>query len=54
MSTVRKPMNTPWVITVGAPLLRPGLTLTVGPVSEKYVVQETLKVLEKVREINES
>lgn len=45
-------MNTPWVITISAPLLRPGMTLTVGPVSEKYVVQETIKALEKVREIN--
>ena len=45
-------MNTTWLITIGTPLLRPGLTLTVGPVSEKYIVSETLKALDKVREIN--
>jgi 16S rRNA G1207 methylase RsmC len=46
-----KKRNTAWQITASAPLLRPGLSITIV-VSEKYVVEETEKLLEKVREIN--
>lgn len=44
--------NTEYHIEVGAPLLRPGMTIRQGPVSEKYVVEETRKVLDLVRQIN--
>lgn len=44
--------NTSWVLTVTSPLLRPGLTLTMGPVSERYVVEEVQKAMDMVREIN--
>lgn len=43
--------NTAWVITASAPLLRPGMSVSIT-VSEKYVVEEALKLLSKVREIN--
>ena len=43
--------NTAWTITASAPLLRPGLSVSII-VSEKYVVEETQKLLELVREIN--
>ncbi len=45
--------NTPYAITITAPLLRLGMTITQGPASEKYVVQETIKLIKIVREINE-
>jgi hypothetical protein len=45
--------NTTWTITAGSPLLRPGLTITIK-VSEKYVVEETQKLMDKIREINEA
>jgi hypothetical protein len=45
--------NTAWRITAGAPLLRLGLEISIV-VSEKYVIEETAKLLEKVREINEA
>ena len=43
--------NTQWTITAKSPLLRPGLSLTIQ-VSENYVVEETVKLLDKVRLIN--
>jgi hypothetical protein len=46
-----KKRNTSWVITARSPLLRPGLTVSIM-VSEKYVVEETVKLFDKVREIN--
>jgi len=48
-----KKRNTAWVITASAPLLRPGLSISIT-VSEKYVTEETAKLLSKVREINEA
>ena len=45
--------NTSWVITAQSPLLRPGLSIKII-VSEKYVVEETLKLMDKIREINET
>ena len=43
--------NTAWVIVASAPLLRPGLSISIT-VSERYVLEEAAKLLEKVREIN--
>ena len=44
--------NEPYTVTIKAPLLRPGLEITVGPVSKKYAAQATLDALEVVRKIN--
>ena len=52
MSEVKK-RNTAWTITAKAPLLRPGLEISIT-VSEKYVVEETKKLMETVREINDT
>jgi hypothetical protein len=46
-----KPLNTPHVVTVAAPLLRPGLTIS-ATCSERYVVRVTKRLLELAREIN--
>jgi len=43
--------NTAWTITAKTPLLRPGLEVSIT-VSEKYVVEEIVKLLQKVRETN--
>ena len=48
-----KKRNTAWVITCSAPLLRPGMSISIT-VSERSVVEETAKLLAKVREINEA
>jgi hypothetical protein len=45
--------NTGYTIVAKSPLLRPGLEITMGPVSEKYLVEETRKLLDYVRRINE-
>jgi hypothetical protein len=45
--------NTAWTITASAPLLRVGLEIKIV-VSEKYVLEETLKLIAKAREINEA
>jgi hypothetical protein len=44
--------NTEFKLSVGAPLLRPGLTIEAGPVSEAYVVETVEKLMGFVREIN--
>ncbi len=44
--------NTEYKIIVSAPLLRPGLTIESGPVSERYVVETAKRLLAFVREIN--
>lgn len=44
--------NTEYRIVLDAPLLRPGMTIEVGPVSEGHVVEEAKKAMEKAREIN--
>ena len=44
--------NTEYQLEVTAPLIRPGLTIHVGPVSEKYLVEAVDKVMGMVREIN--
>lgn len=46
------PHNTTYVISIGAPLLRPGMTITAGPVSERYVTETAKRLMDKVREIN--
>lgn len=46
-----KPTNAEHRVTIGAPLLRPGITIT-AVCSEKYVVPVTVNLLSKVREIN--
>jgi len=43
--------NTTWTVTATSPLLRPGLSISIS-VSEKYLVEEIVKLLEKVRETN--
>lgn len=45
--------NEPYTVTVKAPLLRPGLEITIGPMSKKYAAQATLDLLEIVRKIND-
>lgn len=47
----QKYLNTPHVVTVGAPLLRPGLTIS-ATCSEKYVAVVAERLLEIVRSIN--
>jgi len=44
--------NTEYVLTVSAPLVRPGFTITSGPVSERYVVETANRLMKLVREIN--
>lgn len=44
--------NTEYEFEVSAPLLRPGMKLKVGPVSEDYVVPTAEKIMNFVREIN--
>lgn len=44
--------NTTYYIEIESPLLRPGMKITSGPVSEGYVVEEARKLLAKAREIN--
>ena len=51
MNEVKK-RNTAWTITAKSPLLRPGLEISIT-VSEKYVVEETKKLMATVREIND-
>ena len=46
-------MNNKYTITIGSPLLRPGLTIMTG-VSERYLVHVTHIMMAKVREINEA
>lgn len=46
-----KPLNTPHVVTIGAPLLRPGLTIS-ATCSENYVARVTKRLLDLAREIN--
>ena len=46
--------NEQYTITIKAPLLRPGLEITVGPLSKKYAAKATLDVLEIVQKINEA
>lgn len=44
--------NNAYTITVGEPLLRPGMTISTV-VSERYAPSAVAKLLELVREINE-
>lgn len=44
--------NEPYTLTIKSPLLRPGLELTVGPMSKKYAAQAVLDALDIVRQIN--
>jgi hypothetical protein len=46
-------MNNSYVLTVGSPLLRAGLTLSTTT-SEKYAAEATNRLLELVRKINAS
>ncbi len=43
--------NTKYRITASAPLLRPGLTIEAGPVSERYVVETVSRLMGFVRSI---
>ena len=45
--------NTSYTIRVKDPLLRPGMEIEAGPVSEDYVVPTAEKLIKKIREINE-
>lgn len=44
--------NEPYTVTIKAPLLRPGLEITIGPMSKKYAAQATLDALDIVRQVN--
>jgi len=44
--------NETYQIVVESPLLRPGLTITVEGVSERYLVPVTVSLMGYVREIN--
>lgn len=46
------PRNTEWTLTVSAPLLRPGLVIKAGPVSENYIVETAKKAMDVIRGIN--
>lgn len=46
-----KPLNTPHTITVAAPLLRPGLTVS-ATCSERYVVEVAKRLVATAKEIN--
>jgi hypothetical protein len=46
-----KALNTPHVVTVGAPLLRPGLTIS-ATCSEKYVSEVVRRLMAIVQEVN--
>lgn len=46
-------MNTPHIVTVAAPLLRPGLTIS-ATCSERYASRVAHKLLSIAREINEA
>lgn len=46
-------MNTPHIVTIAAPLLRPGLTIS-ATCSERYVSRVAHKLLSIAREINEA
>ena len=52
MTNQPKPTNENYTLTISAPLLRPGLSLTVGPFSDRYAVEVMAKALDKVREFN--
>lgn len=44
-------MNNTYKITVGSPLLRPGITIETE-ISERYVVPALEKLMEQIREFN--
>jgi hypothetical protein len=44
--------NTSYKITIKDPLVRPGIEIEAGPVSEDYVVPTVEKLVSKAREIN--
>lgn len=45
--------NEQYHVEAEAPLLRPGLKITVGPFSKRYAADAVADLLEVVREINE-
>ena len=45
--------NTAYTIEVSDPLIRPGMKVIIGPVSENYLVEATRKIMNMIREINE-
>jgi hypothetical protein len=45
--------NEQYHVEAEAPLLRPGLKITVGPFSKRYAADAVSDLLEVVREINE-
>lgn len=44
--------NTEYRFRIGAPLLRPGMTLESGPISEGYLFEEGQKLLNAARALN--
>lgn len=46
--------NTPYTIKVSSPLLREGMEIKAGPVSERYVTDTVRKLMDMVREVNEA
>jgi hypothetical protein len=50
----KKDHNTSYTIRVRDPLLRPGMEIEAGPVSEDYVVETAERLMRKIREINDA
>lgn len=53
MSTKSDKHNTSWTVTIKNPLVRTGVELESGPVSEDYVVATVRKGIEFARDVNE-
>ena len=47
-----KKHNTSWTVRIRDPLVRPGIEIEAGPVSEDYLVPTVRKGLDKIRQIN--
>lgn len=46
--------NTSYTVRVKDPLIRPGMEIEAGPVSERYLVPTVQKLMDAVREVNSS
>jgi hypothetical protein len=44
--------NTSYTVRVKDPLIRPGMEIEAGPVSEQYLVPTVQKLMDAVREVN--
>lgn len=50
----RSSHNTQYTVEVGPPLVRPGMTIKAGDVSEDYLVETADRLMQRVRKINNS